>query len=391
WHHVVGSVDRAEGTVALYVDGEEMGSASFPANSRGYTSAEPWRIGVASPKGKSHQWFADGAVDQVRMYARALKSEEVMELYIVEQPLPFEKELLVYYPFDAGQLKNFKESLPTKGSVGGFAGAFSKEAPSSTEDRFGEPNEAFFFDGKTNNITSGRGGNRNYILANATEPRALSVWFKPEEIGTNRLSVASLGSSAANAGWELLVDDEEGLIGNWGGGTNYLSGGKIKEGKWHHAVFSYDDTMQLITLYLNGKQLGSFTNTVATGYSSALKIAGPPLAATNKKKRKKKDKEEAGMEVTHSYFHGAIDDVRVYVRNLTEKDVKELYKGEKPTSWFWLYFLVFVSAIAGVCWFLYRKGYRVPAKFMDPVLQRLPQKISVPLARFKQAEQMDGG
>ena len=97
------------------------------------------------------------------------------------------------------------------------------------------------------------------------------------------------------------------------------------------------------------------------------------------------------MEVTHSYFHGAIDDVRVYVRNLTEKDVKELYKGEKPTSWFWLYFLVFVSAIAGVCWFLYRKGYRVPAKFMDPVLQRLPQKISIPLARFKQAEQMDGG
>ena len=388
WHHVVGSVDRAEGTVALYVDGEEMGSASFPANSRGYTSAAPWRIGVASPKSKSHQWFADGAVDQVRMYARALKSEEVKELYIVEQPLPFEKELLVYYPFNAGDLNNLKESLPTKGSVGGFAATLSEEPPQPTEDRFGKPNEAYFFN--TNSITSGRGGNRNYILANATEPRALSVWFKPEEIGTNRLSVASLGSSAANAGWELLVDDEEGLIGNWGGGTNYLSGGKIKEGKWHHAVFSYDDTMQLITLYLNGKQLGSFTNTVATGYSSALKIGGPPLAVKSKKLNTDEDNATA-VDVTHSHFHGAIDDVRVYVRNLTEKDVKELYKGEKPTSWFWLYFLGFVSAIAGVCWFLYRKGYRVPAKFMDPVLQRLPQKISVPLARFKQAEQMDGG
>lgn len=390
WHHVVGTVDRAEGTVALYVDGEESGSATFPANSLGYSSSEPWRIGVASPKGKSHQWFANGAVDQVRIFSRTLEAEEVKELFVVEQPVPFEKELLVYYPFDAGKTMNFKESLPTKGSVGGFAGAFSKEAPQPSEDRFGKPNEAFFFNG-TNSITSGRGGTRSYILATATEPRALSVWFKPEEIGTNRLSIASLGSSAANAGWELLVDDEEGLIGNWGGGTNYLSGGKIKEGKWHHAIFSYDDTMQLITLYLNGKQLGSFTNTVATGYSGALKIGGPPLAVMNKKKRKKKDKEEAGMEVTHSYFHGAIDDVRVYVRNLTEKDVKELYKGEKATSWFWLYFLVFVSAIAGVCWFLYRKGYRVPAKFMDPVLQRLPQKISVPLARFKQAEQMDGG
>jgi len=149
--------------------------------------------------------------------------------------------------------------------------------------------------------------------------------------------------------------------------------------------------MQLITLYLDGKQLGSFTNQVATAYSSTLKIGGPPLAATNKKKRKKKDKEEAGMEVTHSYFHGAIDDVRVYVRNLSKEDVKELYKGEKATSWFWLYFLVFVSTIVGVCWFLYRKGHRIPAKYMDPILKRLPQKISVTLARFKQAEQMDGG
>ena len=148
--------------------------------------------------------------------------------------------------------------------------------------------------------------------------------------------------------------------------------------------------MQLISLYLDGEPLGSFTNAVATTYSSTLKIGGPPLAAKNKKKRKKNDKEEAGLEITHSYFHGAIDDVRVYVRNLTEKDVKELYKGEKSTSWFWLYFLVFVLTIAGVCWFLYRKGYRIPAKFMDPVLRRLPQKISVPLARFKQAGLAEG-
>ena len=69
----------------------------------------------------------------------------------------------------------------------------------------------------------------------------------------------------------------------------------------------------------------------------------------------------------------------------------EDHHGTEATSWFWLYFLVFVSTIAGVCWFLYRKGYRIPAKYMDPILKRLPQKISVTLARFKQAEQMDGG
>jgi serine/threonine protein kinase len=385
WHHVVGTVNRKEGTVALYVDGEEVGSASFPANSRSYTSAKPWRIGVASPKGKSHQWFADGAVDQVRMYSRTLESEEVKELYMVEQPLPFEKELLIYYPFNAGELKNLKESLPTKESVGGFAATLSKEPPQTTKDRFGEPNEAYFFN--TNSITSGRGGNRNYILASAAEPRAISVWFKPEEIGTNRLSVIHLGANTANAGWEILVDDEEGLVGNWGGGTNYLSGGKIKEGKWHHAVFSYDDTMHLITLYLDGEQLGSFTTNVVTAYSSPLVIGGPPLAAKSKKRNEDEDNATA-VDVTHSSFHGAIDDVRVYLRNLTKDDVEELYKGEKATSWFWLYFLLFILVVTGGCWFLYWKGYRIPSKMMNPLLQRLPDKLSSALVRFRQEEEV---
>ena len=115
------------------------------------------------------------------------------------------------------------------------------------------------------------------------------------------------------------------------------------------------------------------------------------MTPKNKKKRKKKDKEEAEIEVTHASFHGSIDDVRVYVRNLSEEEVKKLYKGEKASSWLWLYLLLLVSLVAGTCWFLYRKGYRIPAKFMDPVLQRLPQKISDHLSRFKQAEQMTEG
>ena len=189
----------------------------------------------------------------------------------------------------------------------------------------------------------------------------------------------------------MLVDDDEGLVGNWGGGTNYLSGGKIKEGKWHHAVFSYDDTMELITLYLDGEQLGSFTNKVATAYSSPMKIGGPPLSAKVKKKRKRKkndeENEEGEIEKAQASFHGAIDDVRVYLRNLTEKDVEELYKGEKASSWFWLYFMLFVLVVTGGGWFLYWKGCRIPAKFMDPILQRMPTKLATPLVRFKKMEQ----
>ncbi|MBC8324513.1 MAG: protein kinase [Verrucomicrobia subdivision 3 bacterium] len=391
WHHVVGTVNRSEGTVKLFVDGQESGSAKFPANSRGYVSSKPWRIGVASPLGKTHQWHADGAVDQVRIYNRSLEGDEVKELYVVEQPAPFEKEMLVYYPFNAGDIKNVKESLPSKGSAGGFSLAEPTNnpllKPEPTEDRFGEPNAAYLFDGMTNSLASGRGGSRSYLLASPNESRALSVWFKPEEITNSRQSVAAIGSADANAGWEILVDSEEGLVGNWGGGTNYLSGGSIRAGQWHHAVFSYDDTMKLISLYLDGDLLGTFTNQLATT-SATLRLGGPPLTPKSKKpkNRNKKNEGEPGVKkVEYSYFHGSIDDVRFYLRDLPPEDVSALYDGEKPVSWFWLYALGTVVLLAGVGAFLFWKGVRIPAKLMDPLLQRLPDKLSAPLVNLRAA------
>ena len=341
-------------------------------------------------------------MEQVRIYNRVLETEEVNELYVVEQPAPFEKEMLVYYPFNAGDIKNVKESLPSKGSSGGFSLAEPQTnpllKPEPTEDRFGEPNAAYFFDGMTNSLASGKGGNRSYLLAKPDESRALSVWFKPEEIKDSRQSVAALGSGTANAGWEILVDPDEGLVGNWGGGTNYLSGGSIKAGKWHHAVFSYDETMKLISLYLDGDLLGTFTNEVAVATTSSsqsgnsLRLGGPPLMVKPKKPKtpkKKKTGEPEIKEIEYSYFHGSIDDVRFYLRDLPPEDVSALYDGEKPASWFWLYVLGTVALLAGVGGVLYWKGVRIPAKLMDPLLQRLPDKLSVPLANLRAADELE--
>lgn len=215
------------------------------------------------------------------------------------------------------------------------------------------------------------------------------MWFKPEEIKDSRQSVAALGLGTANAGWEILVDPEEGLVGNWGGGTNYLSGGSIKAGKWHHAVFSYDETMKLISLYLDGDLLGTFTNQVATTSSSSLRLGGPPLTANPKKpktpKKKKKGEQEV-KEIEYSYFHGSIDDVRFYLRDLPPEDVNALYDGEKSTSWFWLYALGTVALLAGVGGVLYWRGVRIPAKLMDPLLQRLPDKLSAPLGTLRASD-----
>jgi hypothetical protein len=77
WHHVAGVVSKTDGTVTLYVNGAAVGTTTFPADSaaREYGTT-PFRIG----KGSSN-WAADGKVDQVRIYDRALSAAEVSDLY----------------------------------------------------------------------------------------------------------------------------------------------------------------------------------------------------------------------------------------------------------------------------------------------------------------------
>ncbi len=81
WHHLTGVVNRTAGTVKLYVDGVLRGSATFAAGtgSREYGTL-PWFVGIANPGAADYRWAADGAIDEVRMYRKALSAEDVRVL-----------------------------------------------------------------------------------------------------------------------------------------------------------------------------------------------------------------------------------------------------------------------------------------------------------------------
>lgn len=82
WYHVVGTVDRAAGLVAIYVNGESMNTQDFKANAapKKYEK-ETWKIGMASPGAAQWAWPAKGSIDDVRLYNRALSAAEVKSLY----------------------------------------------------------------------------------------------------------------------------------------------------------------------------------------------------------------------------------------------------------------------------------------------------------------------
>ena len=85
-----------------YVNGKLEGTATFPANSAGRDfPAETWKIGIAA----AGRWAADAAIDDVRIYARALTANDVRILaggaaagpltVAISSPAPSER-------FDAG-------------------------------------------------------------------------------------------------------------------------------------------------------------------------------------------------------------------------------------------------------------------------------------------------
>ena len=90
---------------------------------------------------------------------------------------------------------------------------------------------------------------------------------------------------------------------------------------------------------------------------------------------------------TNACFTGVIDEVRVYNKALRPEVIKTIYlSGKPPSTWYW-YVLGFMLLLAAVAYYLYRKGYRIPAKYLDPVLLRLPDKLATPLLNLRAVEQ----
>ncbi len=73
WHHVAATRDNASGTVKIYVDGALETTGTGATGSRSYPPA--LRIGSL----QSGSGFFNGAIDQVRLYARVLSVDEIAD------------------------------------------------------------------------------------------------------------------------------------------------------------------------------------------------------------------------------------------------------------------------------------------------------------------------
>ncbi|WP_218931926.1 LamG-like jellyroll fold domain-containing protein [Adhaeretor mobilis] len=293
FYHVVGVISKSNGTAKIYVNGEHTYTSNFtPGSTAQDNGTSPWRIGVASPGASSWSWAADGVIDDARLYGYALSDSEVAELY----------GLIGHWKLDetSGTTANDSSGVDNHGThTGGVAVNSSGPYP-------GEGEVAADFDGANDHV------NLPNMEVDFSDGFAAACWVKPDNTLASGTTEAVLGlSNGANVD-EIWVGGV-GIVGFQLYMTDTDDGSSLRTiedntdlvaGKWTHYVASVDSTGNA-TLYRDGIAVKSQNTSFPTSVLRTQTFIG--------------------TSPINDYFPGALHDVRLYNRPLSNEEVADIY------------------------------------------------------------------
>ncbi len=206
--------------------------------------------------------------------------------------------LVAHYPFNGNA--NDASSNGNNGLVNGAVLIY---------DRFGNQNSAYSFDGEDDYIDVGDNldqGNNNF---------SISAWFKTKNIDGISQYVVAKRSSTLGEGYSLNGINMSGytdvsILDN----NNYTysqSTSPVNTNQWYHVVGIVDRANNNISLYVDG--ILNLTNK----YSNVVGDISNDLPFYI-----------GAKSVNENFFHGLIDDVRIYNRILSASEIQELYQSE---------------------------------------------------------------
>jgi len=208
--------------------------------------------------------------------------------------------LVAYYPFTGGSLNDFSGNGHNANNYGSL----------NNKDRFGTENQAKYFDGSSYiNIPS-------QILSPNKSSYTINVWIKNEKsetsiIMTNRKDDCSTIYCLACdfvSYWNSMYYRPSELNQT----VAYTTKDTIKG--WKMLTFVYNSDKNLLEEYFNG----SFVNSVASSVYPSMST-GTNIGAW-----------QGCGHGPHSFYIGAIDDIRIYNLALSDAEVNALYNLEKP-------------------------------------------------------------
>jgi len=310
WHNVVATYTGSNTSAGLkiFIDGVRMDtSADDHGNYTGMpNSSNPVTIGLANLQ----ELNANGSMDDVRIYNRVLSTSEIQQLFkkgggIVNSSQTSAVKntanngLVGWWTFDGIDLTaTTAKDKSWQGNDGTRNG--------TTKAVLGKIGQALNFDGSTGYVDLQKSAYDLGIRRSGT----FSAWAKMSDFSDYRTIISDFNLDTY-AGMNLRVDSggtqAEFYIypGNYRISASY----NFKANTWYHFVGVMDNSKMY--LYVNGVEIGSqdLGGDIAGGSTLKLGRLGGLISG-----------------VGYYYQKGSIDDVRIYNRALTAKEVQSLYK-----------------------------------------------------------------
>jgi hypothetical protein len=199
---------------------------------------------------------------------------------------------------------------------GSGAGSAAVHNISSTTDRHGNPDGAFYFDGTTSYLKI----IHNPILNFDNTDFTISIWMKMDSYGgPNGSALISKRGSGPENGWFLSVNNtavtnsaaRPGLVSFAPGSTDLfgIDTTSITLNRWYMVTTMYNSAQRKCFMYINGV-LNSVTDNITAPTSAS--VADTYIGRDN-----------VSNASESYYFKGSIDDIRIYNRMLTVSELKK--------------------------------------------------------------------
>lgn len=259
-----------------------------------------------------------GALDEVRVYSRALAATEIQSLYTlgqsdliassVSQPQGMgrlDSGLAGYWALDNGSGTSATDSS-TNGNTGTLTGG-----PTWTTGQIGS---AVTFDGSDDyiRVPNSTALNPDYIT--------VAAWIKTSATGVLDQIITKDDYTGGKRVWQFRKTTSntlEFIVFRDSDDTNYQASGvvTITDNNWHHVAGTWDGVT--IRVFVDGRQDGTgaaFSGVLNAGQNNDVIIGSSELNGDP------------------GYLPGQIDEARIYSRALSADEISQLYRLTSPTS-----------------------------------------------------------
>lgn len=306
WAHVAVTYDHAN--VKLYMDGEYI-TQTAATTDPSYTVSNPVIIGAEETTGDAIALDFKGKIDDVRIYDRALSSDEIGNVYDTgakkikintSNVNRLTSGLVGHWTFDGADMDwsaTTAEAIDRSGQ-GNHGNATNMDLTNAI---IGKVGQSLGFNGTNEYINL---GDSKFQYANNY---AISAWFMPTGKVSDVQSIFSTWGARS-----ILRVETSGQVSFytfnsevWYGATSPTA---LNNYEWYHAV-AVKEANNNLRLYVNGVLIDSDPMAVPSLY-----VSGPTNIGGNV------------YTGAPYYFQGPIDEVRVYNRALSTDEITELYQ-----------------------------------------------------------------